>query len=98
MKLYPKNDKGMFVASDAELATTFDVVEQLEKAQLILVREIRNLLTASAAGKLSPPHARDLVGYIKLLSELKAEQAKELASATDEELLKRRNGTGSSSI
>jgi hypothetical protein len=85
MKHYPKDSKGMFEAPAPDAA--FDVEEQLEKAQIVLTREVRNLLTASAAGKLSPPHARDLCAYVKLLSELKAAQTADLAGKTDEELL-----------
>lgn len=91
MKVYPKNEKGMFVAP--EPLHEFDVIAELEKAQLVLQREIRNLLTASAAGKLSPPHARDLCAYVKLLSELKAEQEAELASKKDEDLVQLKNGS-----
>ena len=86
MKHYPKDPKGMFQPPEPEQA--FDVEEQLEKVQLILQREVRNLLTASASGKLLPAHSRDLCAYVKLLSELKAAQAEDLASKTDEELAK----------
>lgn len=91
MKVYPKKSENMFVAP--EPLHEFDVVAELEKVQLVLQREVRNLLTASAAGKLSPPHARDLVAYVKLLSELKAEQEAELASQKDEDLLQLKNGS-----
>lgn len=86
MKLYPKDSKGMFQPPEPE--STFDVEEQLEKVQLILQREVRNLLTASASGKLLPAHSRDLCAYIKLLSELKAAQESDLSKKTDEELAK----------
>lgn len=92
-KLYSTKDKNGMYQSDDIKSLTFDVVDQLEKAQLILTREIRNLLTASAAGKLSPPHARDLCAYVKLLSELKAEQEAELASKKDEDLVQLKNGS-----
>lgn len=87
MKHYPVKDKqGMFVPPEVEAA--FDVVFELERVQLILQREVKNLLMASASGKLLPAHSRDLVAYVKLLTELKAAQAGELAEKTDEELLK----------
>ena len=85
MKHYPvKDSKGMFQPSEPESA--FDVVEQLDKVQLILMREIKNLLIASASGKLLPAHSRDLCAYVKLLSELKAQQLADLAELTDEQL------------
>lgn len=65
---------------------TFDITELLDKGGEILRREISNLLMESTGRKLSPTSARDLVAYVKLLSELKIEQEKALASMTDEEL------------
>lgn len=85
MKVYPKDKAGMFIAP--EPASEFDVVAELDKAQLILQRELKNLLMASAQGKLLPAHSRDLVAYLRLLSDLKKEQLDELANATDEQLL-----------
>lgn len=73
-------------ADEAPLA--FDVEALLDKSGLILQREIRNLLSASAAGKLLPAHARDLVAYVKLLHELRNKQEQDAANLTDEELQK----------
>lgn len=42
----------------------------------------------SSRGKLSAPSARDLVAYLKLLNELKTEQADNLSNMTDDELRK----------
>lgn len=86
MRVFPKNDKGMFVPPEVE--AHFDVVLELERVQLILQREVKNLLTASASGKLLPAHSRDLCAYVKLLSELKKEQVDELASKSDDDLAK----------
>ncbi len=65
---------------------TFDVTELLDKGGEILRREIVNLMVESSGKKLSPTSARDLVAYVRLLSELKNEQIKVLAEMTDEEL------------
>lgn len=65
-----------------------DIEALLSKSAEILRREITNLMTASARGKLEAADSRDLVAYIKLLSELKTEKQKELASLTDEQLEK----------
>ncbi len=86
MKHYPKQ-KGMFVAPEPDEApVAFDVVELLDKAGLILQREVKNLTIASASGKLLPAHARDLVSYLKLLHELKNQQEAAAAKLSDEEL------------
>ncbi len=86
MKVYPKQLNGMFTAPEPE--ATFDVVNELDRVQLILQREIKNLLMASAQGKLLPAHSRDLVAYVKLLHELKQAQVEELANLKDEDLNK----------
>lgn len=84
-KLYPVKDKaGMFVTPELEME--FDVVAELDRVQQILRREIKNLLIASASGKLLPAHSRDLVAYVRLLSDLKKEQEADLANSTDDEL------------
>lgn len=63
-----------------------DIDDLLSKGGEILKREIRHLLRESAGNKLSPGSARDLVAYVKLLSELKEGAQKELENLTDEEL------------
>lgn len=86
-KVYPVKDKaGMYVTPEPE--QTFDVVAELDRVQLILQREVKNLLIASASGKLLPAHSRDLVAYVRLLSDLKKEQEADLANSTDDELKK----------
>ena len=70
-----------------EVPAAFDVTALLDKGGLILSREIKNLLMASASGKLLPAHSRDLVAYIRLLSELKEKQEADASEMTDEELL-----------
>lgn len=73
---------------DSSGASSFDVEELLNKGGLILRREIQNLLMESSRGKLAPASARDLVAYVKLLSEIKSDTQEELANMTDEELSK----------
>lgn len=70
-----------------EDAEPLDVSKLLDKGAAILRREITNLMRESSSGKLSPGSARDLVQYLRLLHELKAEQQEQLANLTDEELL-----------
>lgn len=68
------------------MAIDFTLESQLEKATEILRREITNLMIESSSKKLSPSSAKDLVAYIKLLSELKAEQQEDLSKLTEEQL------------
>jgi len=88
MKRYPvKTIIAPQAAVEAPAANeTFDVEALLAKGGEILRREVVNLLRESSAGKLTPTSARDLVQYVKLLSELKAEQKAEISNLTDEEL------------
>lgn len=72
-------------AESAELEP-LDVDHLLERGGEILRREIANLMAESSSKKLSPTSARDLVAYVKLLSELRIEQKKELANMSTEEL------------
>lgn len=64
-----------------------DLEQLFNKSIEILRREINNLFTHSTTEKLSPTDARDLVQYIKLLSEIKAEQDEAIKKLSDEELL-----------
>ena len=64
----------------------FDVEKLLAKGGSILQREITNLLSESAKGKLAAASARDLVSYIKLLHELRKADADAAADMTDEQL------------
>ncbi len=65
-----------------------DVDHLLERGGEILRREIANLMAESSSRKLSPTSARDLVAYVKLLSELRTEQKREIANMSEEELKK----------
>lgn len=73
---------------DPDAMSAFDVEQLLDKGGEILRREIANLLGESSRGKLGAPSARDLVAYIRLLSEIKEKQVADLGSLTDEELKK----------
>lgn len=52
----------------------------------VLYREIKNLVSLSARGKLEPNDARDLRDHLKLLFELKAREKDSLAGITDEQI------------
>lgn len=67
---------------------SFDIEELLAKGGEILRREILNLLMESSRGKLSAASSRDLVAYVKLLSELKADALEQLDDLSDDELRK----------
>lgn len=86
MKHYVKPAVPFLAPAEEPVAATFDVTALLDKGGLILSREIKNLLMASASGKLLPAHSRDLVAYIRLLSELKEKQEQDASAMTDEEL------------
>lgn len=66
----------------------FDVQKLLDKGGVALSREIQNILSASAKGKLDAAYSRDLIAYLRLLQELKIEQKKELSDMDDESLAK----------
>lgn len=67
---------------------SFDIEELLAKGGEILRREILNLLMESSRGKLSAASSRNLVAYVKLLSELKADVLEQLDDLSDDELRK----------
>lgn len=68
---------------DLTLAQT-SVDELTAKSIEILRREILNLMGESSGGKLSPTSSTALVGYIKLLGELKKQEKDTLATMSDE--------------
>lgn len=80
------NDTQVPDSTDEQLGTDFDVQAQLEKLNVVLEREVRNLMGESSRGKLNAGSSRDLVAYIKLLSELKIEELKRLSELSDEEV------------
>jgi hypothetical protein len=80
-----------------------DRIDKLyRKALLIVSREVRNLHNLSVRGKLTSPHARDLVSYVKVLEDIKkadkaakaaaAAKAEEAAKALSDEELQRLAG------
>lgn len=58
----------------------------IDDSLVALSREIKNLLMASAKGKLDAANARDLRDHLKLLFELKDREKDSLAGITDEQL------------
>lgn len=82
-----RNPKEMTkVPSPEEISETFDVEALLARGGEVLKREIRHLMRESANGKLGASSARDLVAYLRLLSELKIEEEKIASELTEEEL------------
>lgn len=89
MKRYSKPTTELPVESEVDSEhPEFDVEKLLSHGGEILRREIGNLMRESTRGKLNPANARDLVAYVKLLSELKVEEQKTVKDLTDEELEK----------
>lgn len=74
--------------STASELADFDIDKLLDQGGTALSREIKNILVASAKGKLDAAYSRDLIAYLRLLQELKIEQKKDLQDLTDEELAK----------
>lgn len=72
----------------SEAMPAFDVDELLAKAGVILQREIRNLMIASTGRKLDAGESRDLIAYVKLLAETKAQLEDATKNMTDAELKK----------
>lgn len=68
------------------MALDFTLESQLEKAIEALRRDLSYIMAEASKGKLSAPAARDLVAYIKLLSELKMEESQSLQSLSDDAL------------
>lgn len=75
------------------MAIDFTLESLLEKCVEALRRDVSYLFAKSSQGRLSPTDSRDLVAYIKLLSELKDVQVEELGQLTDEQLQKVANVT-----
>jgi hypothetical protein len=68
-----------------------DLSKLLKKASDAVKRDLNHIYTEVSTRKLSATSSRDLVAYVKLLSEIsktQKEQKEELASASDEELKK----------
>lgn len=67
-------------------ASDISVVRLIDDGLLALYREMKNLLSRSAKGKLDASDARDLRDHMKLLFELKAQEGESLRGITDEDL------------
>ncbi len=91
------NKSGMILESprkaEPAVSEASDITDMLTKCQLVMTREIHNLLLESSKGKLSKGSATDLVSYLKLLTEIMKEQEDKLANLTDEELERLGNGS-----
>ncbi len=77
-----------WVPGSDDISGDFDVDALLAKGGEVLKREFRNIMRESANGKLSSGSARDLVNYLRLLSELKIEESQVANSLSEDELKK----------
>jgi hypothetical protein len=75
-----------WVPGSEDISGDFDVEALLAKGGEVLKREFKNIMRESANGKLSPGSARDLVNYLRLLSELKIEESQAANALSEEEL------------
>ncbi len=65
---------------------SFDVDVLLGKCGIIMQREVRALMAASARGKLDRSDATDLINYIKLLADTKVQLEDAVKNLSDAEL------------
>ena len=90
MKRYVSKPATTVVTAKQQVAedplSDISVSRLIDDGLLALYREIKNLLILSAHGKLSAPDAKDLRDSIKLLFELKEQEAESLRGLTDEQL------------
>lgn len=92
MKRYAKpvtalpQDKEPMDAAPPPPISDISVTRLIDDGLVALYREMKNLLMMSAKGKLDPANAKDLRDHMKLLFELKAQEAGSLKDITDEEL------------
>ena len=84
----PPTDLSGIVAREITPPPISDISVQrlIDDGLIALYREIKNILSLSARGKLDPNHARDLRDHLKLLFELKDREKEALAGLTDEQL------------
>jgi len=67
-------------------AEEFTLESLLVKATKVLRSDLQAITLEATKGKLGPASARDLVAYVRLLSDLKADQEEDLSKLTDEQL------------
>jgi hypothetical protein len=95
MKRYAKPQTALDKVTQGEASTDMtppppiadiSVVRLIDDGLVALYREMKNLLVMSSKGKMDPANARDLRDYMKLLFDLKAQEADSLSKVSDEEL------------
>jgi hypothetical protein len=88
MKYIPKPNQSTEIKPKIEdpIISDISVARLIDDGLLALYREIKNLLTLSARGKLEPNDARDLRDHLKMLFELKDRENESLRGLTDEQL------------
>ena len=72
--------------TDDQPLSEVSVDRLIDSGLIVLQREIKNLLSQSARGKLDAASARDLRDTVKLLFELKDRESELLKGKTDDEL------------
>lgn len=91
MRRYPTKQNTVIEEAGVDMDVepgAFDVEKELELCEEILRREVRNLMSESARGKLSDKSSSSLRDYIKLLAEMKDEQKEKLKNMPTEALEK----------
>lgn len=78
--------KAVAKETDPSLVSDISIDKLIDDGLIALNREITNLKTTSAHGKLDAADARDLRDHLKLLFELKDRESDSLKGLTDEEL------------
>lgn len=78
--------------TDDQPLSEVSVDRLIDNGLTVLQREMKNLLSQSARGKLDAASARDLRDTVKLLFELKDRESELLKGKTDEELKAMANG------
>lgn len=86
LKTMIRRAEGTELPENLPPVSDISVQRLIDDSLLALYREIKNLLTLSAKGKLDPSCARDLRDHLKLLFELKDRESDSLEGLTDEQL------------
>ncbi len=81
---FAKTEKG----PEAPVISDISVDSLISDALLALYREIKNLLMASARGKLEAADAKDLRDHTKMLFEIKDRENRDLSSLSQEDVEK----------
>lgn len=86
LKAMVRRAEGTDLPENLPPVSDISVQRLIDDSLLALYREVKNLLTLSAKGKLDPSCARDLRDHLKLLFELKDREKDSLQNITDDQL------------